>query len=160
MTISSVSAAAPFAAGTPTPALPATLTAGQTLSVPVSFSPTTWGADTGDLALSTDRGRPRVGAERTGTQPGLAADTVIAGLGVRGRGQCETLTVGVTNTSTSTETITGVTGPSAPFSAGGLPAVGDTLAAGASATTSPSPTRRPLSESDSSSIVLTSDQGR
>ena len=36
VTISAVSAAAPFAAGTPTPSLPVTLTAGQTLSVPVT----------------------------------------------------------------------------------------------------------------------------
>ena len=158
VTVSAASAAAPFTAGATTPALPVTLTAGQTLSVPVNFSPTTWGADTGDLSLSTDSGTIDVGLSGTGTQPGLAADPSSLDWGTMAVGSSETLTVGVTNTSTSTETITGVTGPSGPFSAGGLPAVGATLAAGVSdtLTVTYSPT---AAESDSSSIVLTSDQG-
>ena len=62
-----------FAAGTPTPALPATLTAGQTLSVPVTFSPTASGADTGSLSVTTDAGDYAFGLSGTGTQPGLSA---------------------------------------------------------------------------------------
>jgi hypothetical protein len=158
VTVSAVSAAAPFAAGTPTPALPVTLTAGQTLTVPVSYSPTAWGGSTGALSLTTDAGTINVGLDGTGTQPGLGATPTSLSWGTMAVGSSETLTVGVTNTGTSTETFTGVTGPSGAFAASGLPAVGDSLAAGVSETLSVtySPT---VAESDSSSIVLTSDQG-
>ena len=159
VTVSAVSAAAPFAAGTPTPALPATLTAGQTLSVPVTFSPTASGAETGSLSVTTDAGDYAFGLSGAGTQPGLSATPTSLAWGSRAVGSSETLTVGVTNTGTDTETFTGVTGPSAPFTASGLPAVGSSLAAGASATISATYAPTAVSASDSSSIVLTSDQG-
>jgi hypothetical protein len=158
VTVSAVSAAAPFAAGTPSPTLPVTLTAGQTLTVPVTFSPTSWGADTGDLALTTDSGTIDVGMNGTGTQPGLAATPSSVDWGTMAVGSSEVLTVGVTNTGTSTETFSTVTGPNSPFSATGLPNVGDTLAAGVSDTITVTYTPTAV-ESDSSSIVLTSDQG-
>jgi hypothetical protein len=158
VTVSAVSAASPFSAGTTTPSLPVTLTAGQTISVPVGYSPTTWGADTGALSLTTDAGTINVGLSGTGTQPGLGAAPTALDWGTMAVGSSETLTVGVTNTGTSSETFTGVTGPGSPFSTSGLPNVGDTLAAGVSDTISVTYTPT-LAESDSSSIVLTSDQG-
>jgi hypothetical protein len=158
VTVSAVSAAAPFSTGTSTPTLPVTLTAGQTISVPVSYSPTTWGANTGALSLTTDSGTINVGLSGTGTQPGLGAAPTSLDWGTMAVGSSETLTVGVTNTGTSTETFTGVAGPSSPFAASGLPNVGDTLAAGVSDTISVTYTPT-VAESDSSSIVLTSDQG-
>ncbi|HET9170089.1 MAG TPA: choice-of-anchor D domain-containing protein [Actinospica sp.] len=159
VTISSLSTSAPFSAGTPTPALPATLTAGQTLSVPVTFSPTTWGGSTGNLTATTNVGTFPLGLNGTGTQPGLGATPTSLNWGSMAVGSSETLTVGVTNTGTSTETFSAVTGPSAPFTASGLPAVGSTLAPGASTTITATYTPTAVSASDSSSIVLTSDQG-
>jgi hypothetical protein len=159
VTVTAVSAAAPFAAGTPSPALPVTLAAGQTLSVPVTYSPTTWGANTAELSVTANVGTFEFGLNGTGTQPGLGATPTSLDWGTRAVGSSETLTVGVTNTGTTTETFTGVTGPSAPFTASGLPAVGATLAAGASTTISATYTPTAVSASDSSSIVLTSDQG-
>jgi len=158
VTISALSAAAPFAVGTPAPTLPVTLTANQTLTVPVTYAPTTWGASTGTLSLTTDQGTIAFGLSGTGTQAGLAATPTSLDWGEMAVGSSETLTVGVTNTSTSTETFTGVTGPSGAFTASGLPAVGSTIAPGVSQTISVTyaPT---ASGDDSSSIVLTSDQG-
>ncbi|MBR7832245.1 choice-of-anchor D domain-containing protein [Actinospica durhamensis] len=159
VTVSAATTSAPFGVGaTTTPALPVTLTAGQTLTVPVTYSPTAWGASTGTLSLTTDQGTVNFGLSGTGTQGGLAATPASQDWGSMAVGSSETLTVGVTNTGTTTETITGVTGPSAPFTASGLPAVGSTIAPGVSETMSV--TYAPTAvENDSSSIVLTSDQG-
>ncbi|HTJ70495.1 MAG TPA: choice-of-anchor D domain-containing protein [Actinospica sp.] len=159
VTVTGVSAVAPFSAGTPSPSLPVSLTAGQSLTVPVTFSPTTWGAENAELTVTTDVGNFEFGLNGTGTQGGLAATPSSVDWGERAVGSSETLTVGVTNTGTSTETFTGVTGPSAPFTASGPPAVNSTLAAGASTTISVTYTPTAVSASDSSSIVLTSDQG-
>ena len=159
VTVNSVSAAAPYAAGAPTPSLPVTLTAGQSMTVPVTFSPTTWGAETAELTATTNVGNFEFGLNGTGTQPGLGATPASLAWGTRAVGSSETLTVGVTNTGTSTETFSGVTGPSVPFTASGLPSVGDTLAPGASTTISATYAPTAVSADDSSSIVLTSDQG-
>ncbi|HET9168584.1 MAG TPA: choice-of-anchor D domain-containing protein [Actinospica sp.] len=158
VTVSAVSASAPFTAGGTTPALPVTLTAGQTLSVPVTFTPKTWGAVTGSIALTTNSGTIDVGVTGTGTQPGLAAQPSTLDWGTRAVGSTETLAVGVTNTGSTTETFSAVTGPGTAFTASGLPNVGDTLAPGVSDTITATyaPT---AAETDSSSIVLTSDQG-
>ena len=159
VTITGVSASAPFSAGTTTPSLPVSLTAGQTLTVPVTFSPTTWGADTSELTVTTDVGNFEFGLNGTGTQAGLGATPTSLAWGTRAVGSSETLTVGVTNTGTSTETFSSVTGPSTPFTASGLPAVGSTLAPGATTTISATYSPTAVSASDSSSIVLTTDQG-
>ena len=158
VTVSAISATAPFTATATTPALPVTLTAGQTLSVPVTFSPATWGAATGQIQLTTDAGTIDVGLGGTGTQPGLATSPAALNYGAMAVGSSETLTVSVQNTGTTPETFTAVTAPSAPFTASGLPAVGDTLAAGAADTFAVvyAPT---TVANDNASIVLTSDQG-
>ncbi len=159
VTVSAATAAAPFAAGTSTtPALPVTLSAGQTLTVPVTYAPTTWGASTGTLSLTTDQGTVGFGLSGSGTQAGLAPSPTSLAWGDMAVGSSESLTVGVTNTSTATETFTGVTAPTGPFSASELPAVGSTIAPGVSETISVTyaPT---AAEDDSSSIVLTTDQG-
>ena len=156
VTVSAITAAAPFALTSP--ALPVTLTAGQTLSVPVTFSPTTWGAVTGQIRLTTDAGTIYTSLSGTGTQPGLAASPASLDYGARAVGSSETLTVSVENTGTTTETFTGVTGPSGSFTAAGLPAAGDKLAPGEADTFSVvyAPT---AVASDNASIVLTGDQG-
>lgn len=156
VTVSAITTDAPFAVAPP--ALPVTLTAGQTLSVPVTFSPATWGAATGQIQLTTDAGTIYAGLAGTGTQPGLAASPPSLDYGAMAVGSIKTVAVSVQNTGTTAETFAAVTAPSAPFTADGLPAVGDTLAPGAadtfSVTYSPS-----VVANDSSSVVLTSDQG-
>ena len=161
VTVNSVSVAAPFAAGTPTQgALPQTLLAGQPLSVPVTFSPTTWGAETAELSVTTNVGNFAFGLNGTGTQPGLGATPTSLAWGSRAVGSSETLTASVTNTGTTTETFQTVTGPaSGPFTASGLPVVGSTLAAGASTTISATYAPTAISASDTAEIDLTTDQG-
>jgi hypothetical protein len=159
VTVSAISAAAPYTTGASTPALPVTLTAGQSLSVPITFTPTTWGANTGQLTLTTDQGQIELGLTGTGTQPGLGAVPASLAWGSRAVGSTETLTLGVTNTGTTAETFTGVTGPGGAFTAAGLPAVGTSLAAGGTITISATYAPTAVSAGDSSSIVLTTDQG-
>lgn len=156
VTVSAITAAAPF--GVAPPALPVTLTAGQTLTVPATFSPTTWGAVTGQIRLTTDQGTIYVGVDATGTQPGLAATPPSLDYGDRAVGSGETLALSVENTGTTTETITSLTAPAAPFTATGLPKAGDTLAPGAADTFTVA--YAPIAVGDDrSSVVLTSDQG-
>jgi hypothetical protein len=158
VTVSAITAAAPFALATPAPSLPVTLTAGQTLSVPVTFVPATWGTTRGQLHLATDAGAIDLGLSGTGTQPGLASSPASLDYGATGIGSSRTLTVRVQNTGASAETFTGVTAPGAPFPARALPAAGDTLAPGAAETISVTYAPNAVANDDSS-IVLTSDQG-
>jgi hypothetical protein len=130
VTISSITTTAPFGA-TP-PALPVSLTTGQTLSVPVRFTPTATGGATGSLTFSTDSGVVAFDLHGNGTQTGLGATPSTLDFGTVPTGANKTISVSIVNTGTSAVTITGSTPPSAPFSATGFPANGSTLAAGAS----------------------------
>ncbi|GHJ44026.1 hypothetical protein Cs7R123_13680 [Catellatospora sp. TT07R-123] len=132
VTVSAIGTAAPFGA-TP-PALPVTLNTGQTLSVPVRFTPTGPGGAAGSLSFTTDSGTVALDLHGNGTQAGLGATPGTLAFGTVPTGANKTLSVSVTNTGTSTVTITGSTAPSAPFTATGFPANGTTLAAGASVT--------------------------
>lgn len=161
VTVSAVTADAPFAITSPT--LPVTLTAGQTISLPVSFTPTTWGAARGQIHLTTDAGTIDVGLTGTGTQPGLASSPASLDYGGTGIDSSRTLTFSVQNTGATAEKFTGVTSPDAPFTASALPAVGDTLAPGATRSISVAyaPTVIPSdpASNDTASIVLNTDQG-
>ncbi|GAA2337179.1 choice-of-anchor D domain-containing protein [Dactylosporangium salmoneum] len=128
--ITAISAAAPFGA-TP-PALPVSLNTGQTLAVPVRFTPTAAGGAAGSLTFTTDAGTVALDLHGTGTQPGLGATPSALVFGTVPTGASKTLGVSITNTGTSAVTITGSTAPAAPFTATGFPANGSTLAAGAS----------------------------
>jgi hypothetical protein len=130
VTVSAISTAAPF--GTTPPALPVSLTTGQTLSVPVRFTPTAAGGATGSLSFTTDSGPVALDLHGVGTQPGLGATPSTLAFGTVPTGAAKTLSVNIVNTGTSAVTITGSTAPAAPFSASGFPANGSTLAAGAS----------------------------
>ena len=130
LTISRISAPAPF--GVTPPSLPVTLQTGQTLSVPVRFTPTGPGQATAVLSFVTDVATIGVDLRGTGTQPGFSATPSTLAFGQLATGASMTLTVNITNTDSKAETIGAVAPPAAPFTASGLPAPGTTLAAGAS----------------------------
>ncbi|WP_433615892.1 choice-of-anchor D domain-containing protein [Dactylosporangium sp. CA-139114] len=132
--ITAVTAAAPF--GVTAPALPVSLTTGQTLAVPVRFTPTAAGGAAGSLTFTTDAGTVALDLHGTGTKPGLGATPAALSFGTVPTGASKTLGVSITNTGTSAVTVTGSTAPAAPFSATGFPATGTTIAAGASVSVS------------------------
>lgn len=131
LTVSQISATGAFAAGAASAALPVSLAQGQTLSVPVTFSPTAPGTVDGVLAVTTSSaGNPPVeydaGLHGTGTQPGLGASPAQLTFSVPTT-QAEQLGVTVQNTGTAPETITATAAPSAPFTVSGMPPVGSSL---------------------------------
>lgn len=130
VTVNGVSTSSPF--GATATGLPKTLATGETLTVPVSFTPTTPGAQSGALTFATSSGPLAFDLHGLGTQNGLAASPSSIAFGNVPTGGIVTSSVNVTNTGTSTTTITGVTAPAAPFTATSLPPAGTTLAAGAS----------------------------
>ena len=130
VTVSQVATAAPFSAGAVT--LPATLAAGASLTVPVTFTPTEAGAVSGALSFTTSAGTFAFDVHGYGSQDGLRSDPVSVEFGevpVTGK---VTLSISVSNSGRTTTTITAATGPTAPFSSASLPDTGTTLAPGAS----------------------------
>jgi hypothetical protein len=163
VTVNSVTTTAPFAVtGATTPALPATLAKGATLTIPVGYTPTTWGTASGNLTFATDHGSTALVLTGSGTQPGLGASPGTLNFGQVRTGSAKQLGVNIVNTGTATETITGVTAPNAPFVATGLPAGGQALAPGASAvvTVTYTPTNgSDTGNTDSGSLAISSDAG-
>lgn len=159
LTVNSVSADAPFTA---TLSAPETLTKGQTLSVPVTYTPSTWGGTTGSLTFDTSAGSASLDLHGSGTQPGLGASPPSLDFGQVRTGAAKELSVNIVNTGTTPETISGVTGPSGSFTAKNLPSAGTVIQAGSSVTVSV--TYQPTSgtetgTNESSRIAVTSDQG-
>ncbi|MFC1411854.1 choice-of-anchor D domain-containing protein [Streptacidiphilus sp. N1-12] len=156
VTLTGLTASAPF--GVTPPALPLQLTAGQQLTVPVTFSPTSAGSSNGVLQAVTDAGSLGLGLTGTGTRAGLLAAPAQLAFEDEPTGSNETLNVQISNTGTAPETITSAQAPAAPFSTAGLPAVGSTVAPGASLVVSVSyaPT---AARADSSALVLGSTSG-
>ncbi|OLB65855.1 MAG: hypothetical protein AUI10_05060 [Actinobacteria bacterium 13_2_20CM_2_72_6] len=132
ITVTGVTTAAPFGA-TP-PALPVTLNAGQTISVPVSFAPTAPGSVTGTLRFAvTDNNAPvSVGAalQGAGIKPGFTASPGTVDFGQVPVGSSKSATISFTNTGTANETVSATSGASAPFTVTGLPAGGAVVAPG------------------------------
>jgi hypothetical protein len=137
LTISTLrSSSSQFSVGTPSPGLPATLSAGQTISVPVTFTPTQTGLVAGQLTAGTDAGDVSFSLSGTG-QPGpgqLAVSPPILSLGGTTVGGHLSATVSFSNVGGQPITISAVHLPSAPFSATGAPVKNDTIAPGASIT--------------------------
>ncbi|MEP6761024.1 MAG: choice-of-anchor D domain-containing protein [Sporichthyaceae bacterium] len=127
LTVQSVTTAAPFARRPVT--LPQTLATGGTITVPVTFAPTTTGSVAGSLTLATDQGQVQLGMHGVGTAPGLSASPPRVDFGDVPTGSARSLTTVITNTGTSDETITSIASPAAPFSAPDLPGAGTVLAA-------------------------------
>ncbi|WP_166459704.1 choice-of-anchor D domain-containing protein [Amycolatopsis pithecellobii] len=131
LTLNSVAADAPF---TTSLATPVNLLNGQQLSVPISYTPTTWGASTGSLTFRTNVGDTALDLHGQGTQPGLGATPPSLDFGQVRTGAAKELSVNILNTGTTAETISDVTVPTGSFTADNLPASGTVLAAGASVT--------------------------
>jgi hypothetical protein len=138
ITLSSLrSDSAQFVVGAPSRALPATLAAGQTIDVPITFRPAQTGPIGGMLTATTSAGR--------------TAQFALSGTGQAATAQLEVspplVTFGGTavgghlsgsatfkNVGSAPLTINAVHLPSAPFGASGVPAVGSTIAAGGEVT--------------------------
>jgi hypothetical protein len=138
LTLSSLSSSSPqFTLGTPSAPLPATLSTGQTITVPITFTPTATGplgatltattstATTATFALS---GVGRAAAAKLEVTPPLVT---FGGTTVGGE-----LSAGATfrNVGGTPLEINEVHLPSAPFGASGVPALGSTIAPGGSLT--------------------------
>jgi hypothetical protein len=162
VTVSSVSTAAPFALGQNQPALPAALNAGDTISVPVSFTPTDPGSITGALTFAiTDAGvADTFGASLQGNaiRPGFTGSPGTLDFGEIAVGATSSLTASFTNTGSANETVSSVTGTSAPFTVTGLPAQGAVLTPGQSVAVSVTYTPAAVG-TDTSSIKVAGPDG-
>ena len=146
--------------GATAPALPVSLTAGQTFSLPVTFTPTTYGIIGGVLTVSTSAGPYQVGLDGTGLNASAlltVAPTTISYEGTA-TGSSVTEDAVFTNQGSKSLSLTGANQPAAPFTVSGLPAPGAVLAPGASVSVSCtfSPT---VVGSSLSTLTLDSDLG-
>jgi predicted lipoprotein with Yx(FWY)xxD motif len=130
VTASSASAPDPFTVNQPNGCaaavtFPRTLTAGQTLTVPVTFATDTHDFSTVDVSVSGD-----------GTQTGFFASPTSLEFSTvpTGSSGSEILQTVITNGGTAAETVTSTTAPTGPFSATGLPADGTVIQPGGSVT--------------------------
>jgi hypothetical protein len=107
-----------FAAGTPTPATPVTLQAGDDLTVPLTFTPAQLGLQSGTLTANTSAGAVNLPLDGDGvastvpitaTPPTIDFGTLPVG------GPASNTTITFTNTGGSTFTITGLDDPVGPF---------------------------------------------
>ena len=137
LTLSSLgSSSDQFTLGTPSRSLPAALTIGQTISVPVTFSPTQTGPLGGQVDAQTDAGEVAFALSGTGQSASaeLQASTPLVSLGGTSVGGHLSGTATFTNVGGTDLTINVVQLPSPPFSAIGAPSPGDTIAPGDSIT--------------------------
>jgi protein involved in polysaccharide export with SLBB domain len=138
VTVSSLAFSDPaFAYGSPAPSLPARLNAGDTLSVPVTFTPSQTGPVAGQLtATTTDGASVSFSLSGTGQAPQglLEADPAFLSLGGTEVGGELTGTVTFSNQGAGPLTVSGFDPPSAPFSVSGAPKVNDTIGPGDSVT--------------------------
>jgi iron transport multicopper oxidase len=133
VTINSVSAGTGiFQAGTPTPGLPASLTAGQTLSVPVTFTPGAPGVAGGTLQVTTSTSTFSYGLEGQGQAAGphLTVNPCCLSFGGVPAGGQASNAVTLTDDGAQSLQITGYDLPSAAYTITGLPPVGSTIASG------------------------------
>jgi outer membrane protein assembly factor BamB len=118
VTVASVTRpAAPFSASR-LPARGTVIEPGQSISVQVSYTPTTAGPATGSLTITGDAGTSAI-VDLSGTgQPAVSRFTVTHGTVNFGRvpvGTKVTATVGIANTGNQPSVVTGVTPPGRPF---------------------------------------------
>ncbi len=125
-----------FTVGSPTPALPAQLTAGQTIQVPLKFTPTQTGPVGGTLTAETSQGPASFALSGTGqaATPQLAVSPGVLAFGGVTVGSHSSGSATFSNVGNAPLTINAEQLPAAPFSASGVPAVGSTIAPGASVT--------------------------
>jgi iron transport multicopper oxidase len=137
VTINSFAATGPFTPGTPSQTLPASLAAGDSMSVPVTFAPTTAGPAGGGLTIDfdqgTDPGTYVVSLTGSGEVDGPSLTSTTKGVSFGGiaAGHQSSTTVGFLNNGSQPLTISDVGAPEDPFSVSGAPEVGATLQPGA-----------------------------
>jgi hypothetical protein len=154
---------------------PVALKAGDTVSALVRFAPTVPGGATGSLELSTNAASTAVTVPLAGngTTPGLSVEPGTLAFGAQGTGNnndpntgpipvgaSEPIQADITNTSTASETVTGITGPSAPFSLTAGLANGQVLAPGQSAVVTLTYTPTTANLSDSSQLTVNYTDGQ
>jgi iron transport multicopper oxidase len=130
------SSSAQFILGSPSPPLPAQLSAGQTIQVPVTFKPTQTGPIGGTLTAGTDQGPASFSMSGTGQSNGAQLSTspaVIAYGGIAVGGHA-TASATFRNVGSAPLTINAEKLPAPPFAATGMPPVGGQIASGASVT--------------------------
>ncbi len=135
------------------------LAAGQSITVPVSFTPRGPGTAVADVTVRSTAGIGTLSLTGYGTAPGLLLSAPPVSFGVLDTGAGgKTLTFTVSNSWDRPETITGVTLPTAPFAAKGLPRVGSVLTPQQSVTASV--TYDPTAVgTNTASVTITSDHG-
>ncbi len=121
-----------FSTGPTTPALPATLEAGQTLTIPVSFTPSTPGQANGTLTVAAGAATIDLPLEGLGLTEGpeLTSQTKQLSLGGATIRTTVTDTLTFTNLGTDRLTFHGATTPTGPFAAHGVPPPGTRLKPG------------------------------
>ena len=112
--------------------LPVTLEAGASLTVPVTYRPTSPEPDSGALAFVTTTGTFAFDLHGAGTKDGLLSDPSTLDFGEVPSGGVVRLDATITNSGSTRTTITGATGPKGPFSTDALPRTGTRLEAGSS----------------------------
>jgi Bacterial lectin/Abnormal spindle-like microcephaly-assoc'd, ASPM-SPD-2-Hydin len=130
------SSSSQFTVGTPTPALPAQLAAGQTIQIPLTFTPSQAGLVGGTLTAETDKGTVSFAMSGTGQNAAAQLAVTPTVLSFDGTTVGGHVSAGATfqNVGGAPLTINAVKLPGAPFGATGLPAPGSTIAAGSSLT--------------------------
>ena len=154
LTVTGVATTAPFAASL---TAAKTLAAGASITIPVTFTPTTTGGTSGTVTIATSAGDVGFDVAGVGTRNGLSANPATLGFGTIPVGGKKTLSVNVENTGTTASTITATTAPAAPFTVA-LPAKGTVIQPGASvaASVTYAPT---AARTDSSSFTVTGSTG-
>jgi hypothetical protein len=135
LTISGLtSSSAQFQVATPTPALPAQLTAGQKIQIPVTFTPTQTGLIGATLTAETDKGTVSFALSGTGQSAAAQLTETPTVLSFGGTTVGGHLSGAATfrNVGGAPLTINAVKLPAAPFGATGVPAPGATIAPGGS----------------------------
>jgi hypothetical protein len=134
LTVDSLTASGPFSLGTPGTTLPAYLPANGSMTVPVTFNPTTPGASGGGVAITTAGGRQdQVTLTGTGENSGPSLATTSGSLDFGGSppGSQSNGTVGLVNDGSTPLTITSMVLPGAPFGVSGAPSAGQVIQPGA-----------------------------
>ncbi len=131
------SSSSQFKLGAPSPSLPATLTTGQTVEVPITFAPTGTGPIGATLTATTSTKKTvTFGLSGTGQAAGPKLEATPPLVTFPGTivGEHESAGATFRNVGGSALTIDGVHLPAAPFAASGVPTVGSTIESGHSIT--------------------------
>jgi hypothetical protein len=136
-----------------------TLAAGQSIEIPVTFTPGTAGTVVANLGVTSTAGTRTIALTGYGTTPGLLLSAPPVSFGILDTGAGgKTLTFTLSNSGDGPETITGLQLPTAPYQVKGLPPVGRVLAPQQAVTASV--TYDPQTAGTNNTFVtVTSDQG-